>query len=151
VKSRLPRKPQPVPPIYQPEVAAEAIVWASQHYRRQWYVGGTTAWAITADKVAPGLMDRFLALQSYDAQQYDGRADPERPNNLEKPVAGDHGAHGDFDDRASDKSVQLWLSQHRAWLLAGGAVLLGVTAAGFRRMASRGDNKRRQCNPATTH
>ena len=96
VKSRLPRKPQPVPPIYQPEVAAEAIVWATQHYRRQWYVGGSTAWAITADKIAPGLMDRYLARQGYDAQQYDGPADPKRPNNLYEPLPGDHGAHGDF-------------------------------------------------------
>ncbi len=133
VKSRLPRKPQPVPPIYQPEVAAEAIVWASQHYRRQWYVGGPTAWAITADKVAPGLMDRFLARQGYDALQYDGRADAGRPNNLDDPLPGDHGAHGDFDDRASNKSIQLSLSQPRAWLLTGGAVLFAIGAAAFRR------------------
>ncbi len=91
VKSRLPRKPQPVPPIYQPEVAAEAIVWASEHYRRQWYVGSSTVWAITADKIAPGLMDRYLARQGYDAQQYDGPADPKRPNNLYEPLPGDHG------------------------------------------------------------
>jgi NAD(P)-dependent dehydrogenase (short-subunit alcohol dehydrogenase family) len=151
VKSRLPRKPQPVPPIYQPEIAANAIVWAAHHYRRQWYVGGSTALAITANKIAPGLADRYLAQQGHESQQYNGSADPERPNNLYEPLPGDHGAHGDFDNRASNKSAQLWLSQHRAWLLTGGAILLGITAAGFRRMASRGDNKRRQCHPASTH
>jgi len=129
VKSRLPRKPQPVPPIYQPEVAANAIVWAADHYRRQWYVGGSTAWAITADKIAPGLADRFLARQGYEAQQYDGLADPERPNNLFEPLPGDHGAHGDFDDRASSRSVQLWLSRYRGWLTLGCAIL-GCMALG---------------------
>jgi len=150
VKSRLPRKPQPVPPIYQPEVAAKAIVWAAHHYRRQWYVGCSTALAITADKIAPGLADQYLAQQGYEAQQYNGSADPERPNNLYDPLPGDHGAHGDFDNRASNKSVQLWLSQHRAWLVTGGAILLGITAAGFRRLVSRSDNKRRQCHSAST-
>jgi NAD(P)-dependent dehydrogenase (short-subunit alcohol dehydrogenase family) len=125
VKSRLPRKPQPVPPIYQPEVAASAIVWAAHHYRRQWYVGGSTALAITADKIAPGLADRYLARQGYEAQQYDGPADPQRPNNLYKTLPGDHGAHGDFDHRSSGKSAQLWMSQHRAWILLGGAILGG--------------------------
>jgi NAD(P)-dependent dehydrogenase (short-subunit alcohol dehydrogenase family) len=68
VKSRLRRKPQPVPPIYQPEVAADAIVWAAYNYRRQWYVGGPTTLAIVGDKIAPGLADRYLAKQGYEAQ-----------------------------------------------------------------------------------
>jgi NAD(P)-dependent dehydrogenase (short-subunit alcohol dehydrogenase family) len=141
VKSRLPRKPQPVPPIYQPEVAANAIVWAAHHYRRQWYVGGSTALAITANKIAPGLADRYLAQQGYEAQQYDGSADPERPNNLYEPLPGDHGAHGVFDNRAKKKSTQLWLSQHRPWLLAGGSILLGITAAGLcRSVANLGNS-----------
>jgi NAD(P)-dependent dehydrogenase (short-subunit alcohol dehydrogenase family) len=141
VKSRLPRKPQPVPPIYQPEVAADAIVWAAQHYRRQWYVGGSTALAITANKIMPGLADRYLAQQGYESQQYDGLADQRRPNNLYEPLPGDHGAHGDFSNRAKKQSAQLWLSQHRSWLLAGGVMLLGITAAGFCRSASRADDK----------
>jgi len=123
VKSRLPRKPQPVPPIYQPEVAANAIVWAAHHYRRQWYVGGSTAWAIAADTLAPGLADRYLARQGYDAQQYDGPADPNRPDNLYQPLPGDNGAHGVFDNRSSTRSIQYWLSQHRGWLFLGGAML----------------------------
>jgi NAD(P)-dependent dehydrogenase (short-subunit alcohol dehydrogenase family) len=122
VKSRLPRKPQPVPPIYQPEVAADAIVWAAHHYRRQWYVGGSTAWAIAVDKIAPGLADRFLARQGYEAQQYDGPADPDRPNNLFTPLRGDYGPHGDFDDRSSTRSLQLWLSRRRGWFALGGAI-----------------------------
>jgi NAD(P)-dependent dehydrogenase (short-subunit alcohol dehydrogenase family) len=131
VKSRLPRKPKPVPPIYQPEVAAEAIVWAAHHYRRQWYVGASTTMAIIGDKITPGLADRYLAQQGYEAQQYNGPADHQRPNNLYDPLPGDHGAHGDFSKRSSDRCVQLWLSQHRAWLLAGGAILVGWLFGSF--------------------
>jgi NAD(P)-dependent dehydrogenase (short-subunit alcohol dehydrogenase family) len=151
VKSRLPRKPQPVPPIYQPEVAADAIVWAAHHYRRQWYVGGSTALAITANKIMPGLADRYLAQQGYESQQYDGAADPERPNNLYEPLPGDHGAHGDFDNRAKKKSTQLWLSQHRSWLLAGGSILLGIAAAGICRSAPRFGIKRHRRTYASAH
>ena len=85
VKSRLPRKPQPVPPIYQPEVAAEAIVHAAHHYRREWFVGGSTVVAIQGNKIAPGFGDWYLAKQGYGAQQYDGHADPNRPDNLNEP------------------------------------------------------------------
>src|SRR5690348_16456315 len=78
VKSRLPRKPQPVPPIFQPEVAAEAIVWAADHYRREWYVGGPTVLAIVGNKIAPSLGDWYLSRQGYDAQQYDGHVSSDR-------------------------------------------------------------------------
>jgi hypothetical protein len=139
VRSRLPRKPQPVPPIYQPEVAADAIVWAARHYRREWHVGGSTALAIAGDKVAPGVADWYLARQGYGAQQYDGPAGPGRPDNLHGPLPGDHGAHGDVDDRAHVGSVQVWLDRHRGWVLAGaglgllGAGLLGRPDAGVHR------------------
>jgi short-subunit dehydrogenase len=123
VKSRLPRKPQPVPPIYQPEVAADAIVWAAHHYRREWCVGGSTAVVIPANKIAPGFGDWYLAKQGYGAQQYDGEVDAQRPNNLYQPLPGDRGAHGDFDTRAHRRSWQLWASQRRGWLAAAGAVL----------------------------
>ena len=128
VKSRLPRKPQPVPPIYQPEVAAEAIIWAAHHGRREIYVGSSTAMAIVGNKIAPELLDHYLGRTGYESQQHDGPADPKRPNNLWKPVRGDHGAHGDFDDRASDHSVQLWLDTNRLWLALGG---LGAAATIF--------------------
>lgn len=113
VKSRLPRKAQPVPPIFQPEVAAEAIVWAAHHHRREVYVGWPTVKAILSNKIAPGLLDWYLARTGYDSQQTDEPADPNRPNNLWEPVPGDHGVHGVFDDRAQSWSSQLWLDTHR--------------------------------------
>lgn len=115
VKSRLPRKPQPVPPIYQPEIAADAIVWASHHYRRQWYIGGSTVFAILGNKIAPGLGDWYLAKKGYEAQQYDGKADPNRPNNLYEPVHGNFGAHGDFDHLATNSSIQVWINRYRVY------------------------------------
>jgi NAD(P)-dependent dehydrogenase (short-subunit alcohol dehydrogenase family) len=127
VKSRLPRKPQPVPPIYQPEVAAEAIVYAAHHYRREWWIGGSTAFTLAANKFLPGLGDWYLSQDGYASQQYDGFVEPDRPNNLYEALPGDHGAHGEFDDRATDSSWQVWLSRHRWPLLGLGALgLLGV-------------------------
>ncbi|HTU90930.1 MAG TPA: SDR family oxidoreductase [Gemmataceae bacterium] len=123
-KNRLPRKPQPVPPIYQPEVAAEAIYHAAHHYRREWYVGGPTAIVIPGNKVAPGLGDWYLGKTGFQSQQADEPANPEAPNNLYEPLPGDHGAHGRFDRLAHGFSWQLWLDQHRGWLAAGG--LLGL-------------------------
>ena len=116
VKSRLPRKAQPVPPIFQPEVAAEAIYFAAHNPRREFYIGLPTVGAIIADKTAPGLLDRYLARTGYDSQQYDGAEDPNRPDNLWQPVPGDHGAHGAFDSRARSYTPQLWASEHRALL-----------------------------------
>jgi NAD(P)-dependent dehydrogenase (short-subunit alcohol dehydrogenase family) len=124
-KTKLPRHPQPVPPIFQPEVAAEAIVWAAHHKRREIYVGGPTVQAIEGNKIAPGLLDLYLARTCYTGQQTDQPVSPDRSNNLFEPVAGDHGAHGIFDNRAQDYSAQLWQTTHRSWLLAAG---LGVTA-----------------------
>ena len=123
VKSRLPRKGQPVPPIYQPEVAAEAVYYAAHHYRREWYVGGSTCIAVVGNKIAPGLGDWYLGRQGYDAQQYDGKRDPSWPNNLESPVDenNDHGARGDFNARAKNYSLQVWADQNRDWILAAGA------------------------------
>src|SRR5437773_4996160 len=116
VKSRLPRKAEPVPPIFQPEVAAEAIHFAAHNPRREFYVGLPTVGAIVADKIAPGLLDRYLGRTGYDSQQYDGAEDPNRPDNLWQPVPGDHGAHGAFDSRARSYTPQLWASEHRALL-----------------------------------
>ena len=126
VKSRLPRKAQPVPPIFQPEVAAEAIYFAAHNPRREFYVGLPTVKAIVADKLAPGLLDRYLARTGYDSQQYNGKEDPNRPDNLWQPVPGDHGAHGAFDARARSWSPQLWTSEHRT-MLALAAVALGIS------------------------
>jgi NAD(P)-dependent dehydrogenase (short-subunit alcohol dehydrogenase family) len=126
VKSRLPRHPQPVPPIFQPEVAADAIYHAAHHYRRQWFVGGPTVVAIQGNKVAPAFGDWYLAQQGYGAQQCNLPMDPNRPDNLHSPVDEDrdHGAHGDFDRRANRYSKQLLLDQYRRWIA--GAGLLGA-------------------------
>ena len=128
VKSRLPHKAQPVPPIFQPEVAARAIYNAAHHpERREYYVGHSTVQAIVGNKIAPSLLDHYLARNGYDAQQHDGRENPNRPNNLWEPVAGDHGAHGSFDRRARGYSVEWWLDSHR--VLLGLAGLAGAAAA----------------------
>jgi NAD(P)-dependent dehydrogenase (short-subunit alcohol dehydrogenase family) len=127
VKSRLPRKAQPVPPIYQPEVAARAIYYAAHHpRRREYYAGWSTVEAIVANKLTPSLLDHYLARTGYDAQQYDGPEDPNRPHNLWTPLPGDHGAHGNFDHRARTGSLELWAETHPAWFAAAG---LGAAAA----------------------
>jgi short-subunit dehydrogenase len=130
VKSRLPRRPQPVPPIFQPEVAARAIVWAADHRRRELYVGWPTVKAIMAEKLAPGYADRYLARHGYDSQQTDEPADRDRPNNLWQPLRGDHGAHGRFGERARTRSAQLWIAMHRGALalVALGTIALMVPA-----------------------
>src|SRR6184192_3533995 len=126
VKSRLAHKVQPVPPIFQPEVAAEAIYFAAHNPRREFYVGLPSVEAIVANKIAPGLLDHVLARNGYDSQQYNGTEDPNRPDNLWQPVPGDHGAHGDFDGRARSWSPQLWTSEHRT-LVALAAIGLGIS------------------------
>jgi NAD(P)-dependent dehydrogenase (short-subunit alcohol dehydrogenase family) len=134
VLSRLPNRPQPVPPIYQPEVAARAIVWASEHPRRELWVGATTSMTIRADKAAPGMLDRYLGRTGVGSQQTDEPADPDRPANLWEPVPGDRGAHGRFDDRARRRSVQLWATTHRGILgLAAAAAGLLVATSRTRR------------------
>jgi NAD(P)-dependent dehydrogenase (short-subunit alcohol dehydrogenase family) len=126
VKSRLPRKAQPVPPLFQPEVGAEAIYFAAHNPRREFYVGAPSVAVISINKLAPGLLDHYLARSGYDSQQYDGAEDPNRPDNLWHPVPGDHGAHGTFDARASSWSPQLWTSEHRT-LIALAAAALGLS------------------------
>ncbi|HOC18247.1 MAG TPA: SDR family oxidoreductase [Vicinamibacterales bacterium] len=130
VKSRLPRRPQPVPPIYQPELAAEAISYASRAGRREIYFGWPTIQAIVGNKLAAWYADRYLARNGYESQQYDGEIDPDRPHNLWDPLPGDHGAHGDFDDRSTGSSPQLWLNMRRDWVVAAAASLALFLAAG---------------------
>jgi NAD(P)-dependent dehydrogenase (short-subunit alcohol dehydrogenase family) len=127
VKSRLPHKAQPVPPIFQPEVAAEAIYFAAHNPRREFYVGLPSVEAIVANKITPGLLDHYLARTGYDSQQHDGAENPNRPNNLWQPVPGDHGAHGSFGARAHKWSPQLWTSEHRRWIAAAAVVALGIS------------------------
>lgn len=122
VKSRLPNKAQPVPPIYQPELAADAIVWASEHERRELFVTGSAFKAIVLNKFFPGFGDWYLAQTGYEGQQIDEPRDPNQPVNLWEPVPGDHGAHGVFDDQAKTSSVQLWATMNRRMLAMVSAV-----------------------------
>jgi NAD(P)-dependent dehydrogenase (short-subunit alcohol dehydrogenase family) len=131
VLSRLPKRAQPVPPIFQPEVAAEAIHWAVRSERAVLYVGMPTVKTVLGQRVAPRLLDHYLARTGYDGQQTD-EPRPDRDGNLWEPVDGDFAARGRFNDRARDRSGQFWASRNRHWLaLAGGAVLAaaGVIAA----------------------
>lgn len=124
VKSHLPRQAQPVPPVFQPEVAARAILWAAEHHRRELKVGLSTVLAIAANKIAPSLLDRYLARTGYDSQQTDQPEDPDRPFNLWEPVPGDHGAHGRFDEKAHPHSAHLWITTHRIGLALASSVVL---------------------------
>jgi NAD(P)-dependent dehydrogenase (short-subunit alcohol dehydrogenase family) len=133
VRSRLPRRAQPVPPIYQPEVAARAIVWAAEHPTRELRVGTPTVLATAAQKAIPGLLDWYLARTGFDAQQTDEPETPDRPDNLFAPVAGDRGAHGRFDDRALDHSPETWLATHRAPVGLVAALFAGSAALVLRR------------------
>jgi NAD(P)-dependent dehydrogenase (short-subunit alcohol dehydrogenase family) len=137
VRSRLPKHPQPVPPIYEPEVAARGVVYAADHpRRRQYWVGAITAATILSTRVAPALLDRYLARTGYGSQQTDEPAGPDRPDNLLQPVDGinghDHGAHGAFDGRSHSRSAQAWLSRHAGLssAVAGGAAVVGGFLAG---------------------
>ena len=133
VLSRLPKHPQPVPPIYQPEVAAKAVLHAADHpKRREYWVGGTTAATLAAHAIVPGLRDRYLGRTGYASQQTDELPKDPSHQNLWEPSDGagghDFGAHGVFDRRSTSRSYQLWASQHHGLLGAGAAVLGGVAA-----------------------
>ncbi len=140
VLSRLPRHPQPVPPIYQPEVAGRAVVHAADHpQRREYWVGASTAATLVANAVAPGLLDRYLGRTGFASQQTPDPRDPGAPENLWEPADDEHdfGTHGAFDDRSHGRSPQLWASTHHG-VLAGVIGAVGaVGAAGFARAAGR--------------
>ncbi|HLX58272.1 MAG TPA: SDR family oxidoreductase [Ktedonobacteraceae bacterium] len=131
VKNRLPRKAQPVPPIYQPEVIADAVAYVADHYRRQLFVGLSTVIVIQANKIVPGFGDWYLGRTGFKSQQTSQPADPNAPNNLWKPVDDDkdYGAHGAFDEKAIDKSWQVWADTHRGLLGLVGAGIAGVVTA----------------------
>ncbi len=138
-RSRMPRKAQPVPPIYQPEIAADAVFFAAHHRRRQLFVGMPTVISIVGNAVAPGLGDRYLARTSFEGQQYDGAEDAGRPDNLFTPVDDerDHGMHGSFDDRARARSPQLWGSMHKRLLGLGALAAALFVTGGARWLLSR--------------
>jgi short-subunit dehydrogenase len=124
--TRLPNQPKPIPPIYDPEVAAEAIYYAAHHRRREMYVGRATVMAILGNKIIPGVLDRYLGKTGFQSQQTGEPVNPNRPNNLFQAVPGDHGARGRFGSEAETRSPQLWADTHLGWLALAG---VGVGAA----------------------
>ncbi|HEX2179731.1 MAG TPA: SDR family oxidoreductase [Actinomycetota bacterium] len=127
VKTDFKMHPQPVPPIYQPELAAEAVVWASEHRRREVNLGFPTSLSIVANNFVPGLLDHYLARKGLSSQKASWPIEPDRPDNLWEPVPGDHGAHGEFDSVAHESTVQWWMVKNRPWLL-GAAAVTGAAA-----------------------
>lgn len=130
VKSRLPKKPKPMGTIYQPEVAARAIVYAAEHDKRELMLGFSTLKAIIGNKIAPWYADRVLAKSGFEGQQTDEPEDPNRKHNLWEPLPGDHGAHGAFDSQAKPVSTQFWLSKRKEYFfgaaLAIGGLIIGL-------------------------
>src|SRR5438067_1912341 len=131
VLTRLPKHPRPVAPVFQPEVAADAIVWAARNPRREVWVGGSTAITLAGNAVLPGLGDRYLARSGFDGQQTGEPVPDGRPSNLWEPLPGDRGAHGRFGDEARDSSVQLHASKHHRALLAAAGAGLAAAVAGL--------------------
>jgi short-subunit dehydrogenase len=128
-RSKLPRHPKPVPPIYQPEIAAEAVYRAAQRPRRELWVGYTTIQAVVGNKLAPWLADRYLARTAIQGQQVDGMpVSPDRPDNLYEPLPQKAATHGIFNDEAIARSPQLWANTHRRLVAAAGAA--GALAVG---------------------
>jgi NAD(P)-dependent dehydrogenase (short-subunit alcohol dehydrogenase family) len=128
-RDKLEKRSQPVAPVYQPEVAADAVHYAAHHRRREVYVGLPTVYTIWGNKIAPAFVDRYLAKTAVSGQLSDAEKAPGRPDNLFDPLPGDPGAHGPYDDKAHRRSIQLWATKHRLGLLAG-AGLAGAVAAG---------------------
>jgi NAD(P)-dependent dehydrogenase (short-subunit alcohol dehydrogenase family) len=127
VKSRLPRHPQPVPPIYEPEVGARGVYWASVNNPRELLVAYPTIEAVVGEKVIPAYLDKYLAERCYDGQQCDLPYDPDRPTNLWDYVRGDAGTHGKSNERSLSVSPELWLRTHVKQVGVGLAV--GIVAA----------------------
>jgi NAD(P)-dependent dehydrogenase (short-subunit alcohol dehydrogenase family) len=153
-RSRLPRKAQPVPPIYQPEVAARAIAWAADHDVRDLLVGWPTVKAVWGNRIAPDYADRYLGRIGYDAQMTSQPENPDRPDNLWEPVDVDYGAHGSFDSRSRSFSINLWIQTHGTLCLAAAALAIAVGFTGRSNLpprsstANRPSRASRHPNPA---
>ncbi len=137
-KSRLPHQAQPVPPIFQPEVGAEAVHHAVRHdVGREFLVGWPTVKAVVGEKIVPGYIDRMLGRDGYAGEQTAVPADPDRPDNLWAPVAGPFGAHGRFDNRAKNFSTELWVAERKSWLMLAGAAITGAVLSAVGRSTSK--------------
>lgn len=134
-RSKLPKHPMPVPPIYQPEIPAEAVYWAAHHHRRELWVGYSAVQAILGNKLAPSLADRYLARTGFSGQQVDDMpVSPDRPDNLYEPVPGKAATHGIFDAQAKTASPQLWAATHRGVVVGGLAGIAGAAVAAAARL-----------------
>ena len=162
VRSKLPRHPRPVSPVYQPEVGARGVLFAADHpHRHNYYVGMSTSLTVLGNKIMPGLLDRYLAATGYQSQQMSDRpVDPERVDNLWSAVHGDAGAHGIFDTESLSHSSQLWATTHKSWLALGGAALGAATTALLHTArsvkqtgsaASGGTTRRKHTPPISAH
>ncbi len=134
-RTRLPRHPQPVPPIFEPEVAAKAVYWAAHHKRREVFVAWPTVQAIYGQDIVPGFADWYLGTHGYDAQQTQETVRPDRPDNLFAPVKGDYAAHGIFTEKAKNFSLQSWLDLHRTPVALATLGLTGLGALLWKRNA----------------
>jgi short-subunit dehydrogenase len=135
-RSKMPRHPQPVPPIFQPELAAEKIVWASHHQRREVFVGAPTMIAIETNKIAPALADYYLGKTGFDSQQTQEPVEEDRPDNLFEPVPGDFGAHGIFGQQALHSPAATWMAEHTGTTALACAAVFGALALALKRSAS---------------
>lgn len=129
-RSRLPRQAQPVPPIFQRAVGAEAEHHAVRHdVGREMLVGWSTVKAVVGERVVPRYIDQRLGRRGYSDEQTDEQVRVDRPDNLWDSVPGPFVAHGRFDDRARSYSVKMWMTKHKRWILLGGLALLGTFVA----------------------
>ncbi len=139
MRTRLPKHPQPVPPIYEPEVIARAVLEVAERPVRERWLGWSSVRAIVGQRVVPGWLDRYLAKRGYEGQQAPMPVEPNRADNLFAPVPGDRGARGEFGDRARDTSVQMWMAANRRALGVALAVLgVGATAGAWWRARRHG-------------
>ncbi len=136
-KTNLPLSPKPIPPIFQPGVAAKAVVWAAFHRRREVNVGLSSVGAIWINKFCPGIFDHYLARTGYKSQQTDEPVDPGRPDNLFSPLAGGHRVEGKFSKKAHAESYEFWTATHKGYFALIGLVAAGAWA-GYRLATSRG-------------
>ena len=148
VKTTLPNKPKPMGKVYQPEVAARAVVYAALEGRREYYVGFPTFQSVIGNKIAPGLLDRYLASTGVEGQQTNIPLPPGRKDNLWEPVPGDQGTYGEFGADAKNNSFSWWISTHRA--LVTGAVI-AATALVSALIANDHPHKKNGINEALTH
>jgi NADP-dependent 3-hydroxy acid dehydrogenase YdfG len=128
-RNRMPKQPQPLPPIFQPEIAADAIVRASRASRREWWIGWPAVRAILSARIVPELANRLSARLAYEGQMTARAVEPGAPDNLMQPVRGDQAAHGRFDERARSRTMQPWLSKNRRGIAVAAAliaIIIGV-------------------------